>query len=98
MNKEAKRWKSNLADAVQMTLLAAEAFDPRPPVHVEVSGTFIDAANAPDLHNLGELVCDAVEAGSGIDDKHYTFTSIPPRFAHAIPEILVKVTLFAGNA
>jgi hypothetical protein len=93
MNKEAKRWKANLADSVQLALLAENVFAPAPPVHVEVGARFFDGNNAPDLHNLAELVCDAVEAGTGINDKHFTFTTEQPVFERAIPVIWIKVTL-----
>lgn len=97
MNKEAKRWKANLADSVQLSLLAQRVFHPIPPVHVEVSGTFVDRGSAPDLHNLGELVCDAVQDGSGISDKHFTFATTEPVFAQAMPEIRVTVTVTVGD-
>lgn len=97
MNKEAKRWKANLTDAVKLSLLAQRVFKPIPPVHVEVGGTFVDGNNALDLHNLAELVCDSVEAGTGIDDKHFTFTTREPVFAQVMPEIRVTVTVTVGG-
>jgi hypothetical protein len=93
MNKEAKRWKQNLADSVQLSLLAQHIFHPIPPVHVEVGATFVDRGSALDLHNLAELVCDAVQDGTGVDDKHFTFATSEPVFKQAMPEIVVLVTV-----
>src|SRR4051812_37027459 len=78
MNDEAKRWKLGLANAVQLALLAEKVFAPKPPVHVEVGARFYDRSMSLDLHNLAELVCDAIQEGSGVDDKHYTFATTAP--------------------
>jgi hypothetical protein len=96
MNKEAKRWKGDLAEAVKLALIEEGVGEPKPPVHVLVTGRFIDRGSAPDLHNLGETICDSVQDGSGIDDKHFTFQTAAPTFERAVPEILVTVTLHAN--
>jgi hypothetical protein len=92
MNKEAKHWKANLVDGVQLALLAKGIAAPGPPVHGLVGGTFVDRGIAPDLHNLSELVCDAVQKGTGINDKHFTFATEESVFAKVIPEIRVSVS------
>lgn len=94
MNKEAKRWKCDLAEAVKLDLLSQGILEPQPPVHVEVGARFVDRGMALDLHNLSELVCDAVQEGTGIDDKHFTFSTVAPVFSNReLPEIRVKVTV-----
>jgi hypothetical protein len=98
MNDEAKRWKRNLADAVKLSLIATEVFEPKPPVHVEVGGRFFDGNNAPDLHNLLELVMDSVQEGTGINDKHFSSTVTAPVIVQAMPEIVVKVTVTVEEA
>lgn len=96
MNKEAKRWKGDLADSVRADL-QLNHITPQAPVHVEVSARFYDRSMALDLHNLSEIVCDAVQEGTGIDDKHFTFATVEPEFAQAMPEIRVKVTVRVGE-
>lgn len=93
MNKEAKEWKAGLADSVRSYLVLNGLTDPQPPVHVEVGARFYDRTMALDLHNLAELVCDAVQDGTGIDDKHFTFSTVEPEFARMMPEIQVMITI-----
>jgi hypothetical protein len=93
MNPTAKRWKQSLAEGVRLSLMALHVFEPKAPVHVDVSGRFVDRNNAPDLHNLSELVCDAVQDGTGIEDQYFTFATTQPEYAKAMPEITVKVTV-----
>ena len=94
LNPEAKRWREALAESVRMWLLGNGIRAVCPPVHVEVGGRFFDRAHCPDMHNLGELVCDAVQDGTGISDQEFTLTTQRPEFSDkALPEIRVTVTL-----
>ncbi len=93
MNKEARRWKDDLAAAVRSYLQLNGILVPQAPVHVEVGARFYDRTMALDLHNLSEIVCDAVQDGIGIDDKHFTFSTREPEFAHMMPEIRVSISL-----
>lgn len=94
MNKEARAWKRTLAAQIHTYLVIMGYRHIEPPVHVEVGARFVDKGMALDLHNLSELVCDAVQEGTGIDDKHFTFSTVAPEFCNtALPEICVKVTV-----
>ena len=96
MNDVAKSWRRTLADSIQNALLAqfgAAASNIKPPVTVRVAGRFVDRKNAVDLHNLGELVCDAVQEGTGINDKHFKLETGTVTYGVAVPEIIVTVTV-----
>lgn len=94
MEREAARWKAELATSVQMTLIANRVRSAHPPVHVEVGARFVDRGHSLDLQNIGEIVCDAVEEGTGVNDREYTFATTRPEFSDkALPEIRVTVTL-----
>lgn len=41
------------------------------PITVKVSGVFKDKRSVPDLHNLLKVICDAIEAVTGINDRGY---------------------------
>jgi hypothetical protein len=96
MNPTAKKWKRVLADSVTSALLAqfgTAAHNIKPPVTVRISGSFTDRNHAVDLHNLGELVCDAVQEGTGIDDKHFKLETGTVTYRVRVPEIVVTVTV-----
>ena len=91
---EAQRWKNDLAESVRRSLLYWK-YTPteRDRIHVEVGARFFDRANSVDLQNILELVCDGVQEGTGVDDKHFTVGTRRPMFQHKIPEVIVYVTI-----
>lgn len=94
MNDEAKQWKSDLANSVRMVLFIDGILSPGPPVSVQISARFLDANHAVDLHNLAELVNDAVEEGTGINDRHFAFSTLQPAYdAHQLPAVWVTVSV-----
>lgn len=93
MNGEASQWKSNLAESVRMAFLAQGARSLGLPVTVEVRCRFKNQAKGIDPQNVVELVADAIEEATGINDRGYTITTHPADFdPHREPEILVVVT------
>lgn len=96
MNRTAKRWKRTLAEAVTYSLMEAAApykgaLRIGPPVHIEVGGSFVNPQNAPDMHNLTQLIADAVQLGSGINDRHFTVETRLPTFGALAPTIYITV-------
>src|SRR5919201_1052116 len=88
MNRVAKRWKADLVDAFVPALLEqgirhVECFTP--PVHVAVTGAFPSRRSAPDMQNLLELACDAVEEATGINDREFTTSTGTPVYGVPVP-------------
>ena len=84
----------DLADSVRMLLLLDGITSPCPPVSVQISARFLDANHAVDLVQLVELVNDAVEEGTGINDRHFAFSTLQPAYdAHQLPAVWVAVTV-----
>lgn len=94
MNDEAKRWKRDLAESVRMVLLTDGITSPCPPVTVRLEARFVDAGNAVDLHNIIEICADAVQEGTGINDRHFAVDVQPPSYdPRQLPCIWVIVTV-----
>lgn len=91
---EAQKWKDNLAESVKW-LCKEKGIVPTnlDQIHVQVGARFIDRANSIDLQNVLELVCDAVEKGTGVNDKYFTVSTLRPTFEPKIPEIVVYITI-----
>jgi len=64
---EVKDWMGQLAWVVQWAL----EISMKPPIKVRVEGEFKNKRSTPDLHNLHKVICDAVQDGLLIDDKHF---------------------------
>ena len=97
LNPVAARWKRDLAESIRGWLLCAGARRVGPPVHVVISGAFVDRAHAPDLSNLIELVSDAVEAGTGCNDRYITVATEPATYGAAIPSVGVTICVTLGG-
>jgi len=95
MTSIAKAWKQRLADSIQPALWEQGLRDCRlvPPVSVTIYGEFTNKRSAPNMHNLAELAVDAVQEGTGIDDKHYSVATFAPIYGVKVPGITVKVTM-----
>lgn len=98
LNPVAARWKRDLAESVRGWLLCCGVRRVVPPVHIVISGAFVDKAHAPDLHNLAELVCDAVEAGTGVNDRDITVSTEPATYGVVVPFIGIALTVTLGGA
>lgn len=80
MNPEAKRWRADLAESLRMVLLSERVETVLPPVRGAIGGHFLDRNNAPDLHNLIELVADAVQEATGVDDREHEWRTESPAY------------------
>jgi len=94
---QAQKWKDGLAGSIQWLCIGHRVVPTnKDSIHVEVGARFFDRANSIDLQNALELILDAVEAGTGVNDKHFTVATRRPTFERAIPEITVYVTIEKG--
>ena len=75
MNRVAAAWKAELSQAVLAHLLEARAVSVAPPVRGRITGVFEDRNRAPDLHNLIEVVADAVEDATGVNDRDHEWST-----------------------
>lgn len=94
MEPEAKVWRDNLANSVTFLLLSVRsAGRPIPVVYVGIRAEYRAARDMCDTHNLIEIIADAVQEGSGINDQHFYVTTEPPRWRHgAAPTIWIDLT------
>lgn len=90
---DAATWKSELAQSVRLAFLAKGARALALPLAIEVRTRFVSEYRALDPQNLVELIADAVEEATGINDRNYTITTHPPEYDKGRePEIRVLVT------
>lgn len=72
LRKEAREWRDALALHIRAYLVERECPSvPEPPLTIMIFGYFRDGRSRPDFDNLHKLVGDAVQAATGINDKHY---------------------------
>lgn len=88
---DAIRWQRRIAESVQGALLARGA-TPALPLHIDVATTFRDRNHATDPHNLVELIADAVQTGTGINDRDYSILTRAPDYGAAEPTVTITVT------
>lgn len=98
LNPVAAAWKDALANSVRYAFLA-EGITPVLPLTVTVSGSFTDKNHAPDMHNLVELIADAVEEGSGgLNDRDFGTVTHPPTYDRkAVPTITITISARARD-
>ncbi len=92
LNKEARAWKADLENAVRLILIGYRVASVRAVVG-RISGEFADRNHAPDLHNLTELVADAVEAATGVNDREHTWSTGEARYGVQVPRIVIRLEL-----
>ena len=61
------------------------------PVAVEIGARFKDGNHRADMHNFTELVCDGVQEGIGVDDKHFEVLTRLPEPGAEQPVVMVTV-------
>jgi hypothetical protein len=91
LTKTAEEWKTTLVAWLQHFPFFHMSAYLVLPVTVEIGARFRDGNHRLDMHNLGELVCDAVQEGIGVDDKHFEVLTRQPEMGAAEPVVLVTV-------
>lgn len=66
VKEEARLWM----DALGWMIKASHVEEWRQPLHVCCSGRFLAKNRAPDLSNLSKCTLDAIQAVSGVNDRH----------------------------
>ncbi len=95
MTKLAAQWRRDLVESVRNQHLY-DHVESVASVEVTVSGTFLGARYVPDMQNMLEIVSDAVEEATGVNDREFTTRTEPPRYSRdQHPEILVGLRLGA---
>lgn len=89
----ASAWKTTLVEWLQYFPFYRMSSYVVPPVGVEIGGRFTDGKHRPDLHNLTELVCDAIQEAIGVNDKHFEVLTRQPEMGAAEPVVLVTVKI-----
>jgi excisionase family DNA binding protein len=94
---DARSWKGQLAESVRMAFVANGARALALPVAIDVRTRFTSEYRALDPQNLVELIADAVQEATGINDRNYKITSWPPVYdPQQEAEIRVIVTARAS--
>lgn len=91
LTREAKDWRDSLVDFVRLAFISEGARACLLPVTVELLCRFARRGRNSDPQNFIELVSDAVQDGTGVNDSDFKIVSYPPEFGEP-PEILVRVT------
>ncbi len=95
MTKLAAQWRRDLVESVRNQLLY-DRVESVVSVELTVSGTFLGTRYVPDMQNLLEIVSDAVEEATGVNDREFTTRTEPPRYSRdQHPEIVVGLRLEA---
>jgi Holliday junction resolvase RusA-like endonuclease len=94
--KEAAEWKQTLADWLQQYPFYHLHLYIVLPVQVEIGARFVDERHRPDMHNLAELICDAIQDGIDVDDKHFEVTTRQPEMGKQAAAVIVTVKLRMG--
>lgn len=93
MDRSAKRWKLDLVDAVS-NQLRYDRVASVVAVEGTITGTFLSRNHGPDLHNLIELVADAVEEATGSNDREAVWGTEPAVYDRdRVPEVRVTLRL-----
>ena len=70
LRREAREWRDGLALHIRAYLQERED-QPEAPLTIGIFGYFKDGRSRPDFDNLHKLIGDAVQAATGINDKHF---------------------------
>jgi len=90
---DAKAWRETIVDQVKLAFLAIGARALALPVEVEIRTTFPNERRALDPQNLVELIDDAIEEATGINDRNYKTVTWPPTYdPAALPTVTIQVT------
>ncbi len=92
MNREAKAWKRDLTEVVQLWLIACKVKSVHS-VKGTISGEFLDRSHAPDLQNLLEVASDAVQDGTNVNDREHTWSTGEARYGVQVPRIVIRLEL-----
>jgi hypothetical protein len=90
MNPIAAQWKRLLAESVRNGLLVAGCRAALP-LAITVSAAYKNRGNAADVQNLLEIICDAVQEGTGLNDLDYETHALRPTFDSSAPTITIVV-------
>lgn len=92
-NRTALDWQKDIAQSVQMGFLEKGARGVALPIVVEIRCRFKSESRAADPQNLVEIIADAIEEGTGVNDRNYQITTYPPEYDPASEaEIRISVT------
>ena len=71
----------------------AKIEDWKQPITVNVRGVFKNHRQTPDTHNLLKIICDSIEAVTGLNDKYYrTETEAPVIDKTKEPTLTITIT------
>uniref|UniRef100_A0A6M3LL18 Putative endodeoxyribonuclease n=1 Tax=viral metagenome TaxID=1070528 RepID=A0A6M3LL18_9ZZZZ len=83
---EVKAWMEQLA----WQLKGKHWKDWKLPLVITCSGVFLNRRSQPDLHNLSKVICDALEDGTGINDKDMRWHDGDVKFGKT-PELEIRI-------
>lgn len=93
MNETAAGWKQAIAESVRYGFISKGARGLTLPLTLEIRCRFVDEGHAVDPQNLVEIVADAVQEGTGLNDRNYTITTYRPEYDPAQPpEVTIRIT------
>jgi len=95
LHREARRWRDDLARSLGWCLVerGLRGVALATPLLVRIDAAYRDEAHATDPNNLCKLVYDAVEAATGINDRHMQPEQGEVVYGVGIPGIVVTVTV-----
>ena len=85
---EARKWREALAFAVRNQFSLKTPLVK--PVRVQVWGIFVNKREQPDLDNLAKIILDAVELGTGINDRDMRFEARGVRYGSP-PTLIIEI-------
>jgi Holliday junction resolvase RusA-like endonuclease len=84
---EVKRWMKALEDKSRLLNLELEK---KQTIEVGVFGYFWDGKR-PDIHNLTEVIADALKKGLGVDDRYFKMVTDGWECGHKNQRLIIRI-------